>query len=224
MFNTILNLTAHTLTVGAAVKCTCASLILGFVIAVCYAITGKTTKNFFVSLVILPAMVQTVIMLVNGNLGTGVAIVGAFSLVRFRSIPGTSREISNIFFAMVAGLATGMGYITYAIFITGFIVAVTLVMYAVPFFKGEENMRSLKITIYENLDYTEIFDDIFKKYLKKTEMQNVKTVNMGSMYQLHYYIEFKDNSKEKEFIDEVRCRNGNLSVVCGRIVQQAEQL
>lgn len=224
MFNTILNLTTHTLTIGVAVKCTCASLILGFVIALCYAFTGKTTKNFFVSLVILPTMVQTVIMLVNGNLGTGVAIVGAFSLVRFRSIPGTSREISNIFFAMVVGLATGMGYITYAIFITVFIVAVMLLVYVIPFFKSEENMRTLKVTIYENLDYTEIFDDIFEKYLKKVEMQNVKTVNMGSMYQLHYYIEFKDNSKEKEFIDAIRCRNGNLTVVCGRVVQQPEQL
>jgi hypothetical protein len=224
MFNTILNLTANSLTFSTAVKCTGVSLVLGFVVALCYAFTGKTTKNFFVSLVILPAMVQTVIMLVNGNLGTGVAIVGAFSLVRFRSIPGTSREISNIFFAMVVGLATGMGYITYAAFITAFIVVVMLVIYAVPFFKGEENMRNLKITIYENLDYTEIFDDIFEKYLKKVEMQNVKTVNMGSMYQLHYYIEFKDNSKEKEFIDAIRCRNGNLTVMCGRIVQQAEQL
>ena len=224
MFNTILNLTANSLTFSTAVKCTGVSLILGFVIALCYTFTGKTTKNFFVSLVILPAMVQTVIMLVNGNLGTGVAIVGAFSLVRFRSVPGTSREISNIFFAMVVGLATGMGYITYAAFITAFIVVVMLVIYAVPLFKGEENMRNLKITIYENLDYTEIFDDIFEKYLKKFEMQNVKTANMGSMYQLNYYIEFKDNSKEKEFIDAIRCRNGNLTVVCGRIVQQAEQL
>lgn len=224
MFNTILNFTTHSLTIATALKCTGASLVLGFMIALCYAFTGKTTKNFFVSLVILPAMVQTVIMLVNGNLGTGVAIVGAFSLVRFRSIPGTSREISNIFFAMVVGLATGMGYVTYAAFITVFVIIVMIVIYAVPFFNGDENMRTLKITIYENLDYTEIFDDIFDKYLKKAEMQNVKTVNMGSMYQLHYYIKFKDDSKEKEFIDAIRCRNGNLTVVCGRIVQQTEQL
>lgn len=224
MFNTILNFTANGLTLTAAVKCTGISLILGFVIALCYALTGKVTKNFFVTLVILPAMVQTVIMLVNGNLGTGVAIVGAFSLVRFRSIPGTSREISNIFFAMIVGLSTGMGYITYAAFITVFIAVIMLVLYVLPFFKGEENMRLLKITIYENLDYTTIFDDLFKDYLKKVEMQDVRTVNMGSMYQLKYYIEFKDNSKEKEFIDAIRCRNGNLTVICGRIAQQVEQL
>lgn len=224
MFNTILNFSANGLTLTAAVKCTGISLILGFVIALCYAFTGKVTKNFFVTLVILPAMVQTVIMLVNGNLGTGVAIVGAFSLVRFRSIPGTSREISNIFFAMIVGLSTGMGYITYAVFITVFIAVVMLVIYVLPFFKGEENMRMLKITIYENLDYTTIFDDLFKEYLKKVEMQDVRTVNMGSMYQLKYHIEFKDNSKEKEFIDAIRCRNGNLTVICGRIAQQAEQL
>ena len=224
MFNTILNLTANSLTFSTAVKCTGVSLVLGFVVALCYAFTGKTTKNFFVSLVILPAMVQTVIMLVNGNLGTGVAIVGAFSLVRFRSIPGTSREISNIFFAMVVGLATGMGYITYAAFITAFIVVVMLVIYAVPFFKGEENMRNLKITIYENLDYTEIFDDIFEKLTVSHKLRRVKTSNMGSLYQLTYTLELKNPECEKELIDEMRCRNGNLDIVSNCRATVTEEL
>lgn len=224
MFKSVLNNAVSMLTIESAVICTGASIIFGLIIAICYYLSGKSTKNFCFSLVVLPALVQTVIMLVNGNLGTGVAIVGAFSLIRFRSIPGTSREISSVFFAMVVGLATGMGYVTYGAFISIFIGVVMILLSVIPIGKKEERMQNLKITIYENLDYATIFDDLFEQYLKSYEVESVRTTNMGSMYQISYLIEQKDKSKEKEFIDALRCRNGNLTIICGRIVNPIEHL
>ena len=224
MFLSILENAASILSIRNAFICTGFSVICGIIISLCHSLTGKSNKNFSIALVVLPALVQTVIMMVNGNLGTGVAIVGAFSLIRFRSIPGTSREIVSVFFAMVIGLATGMGYITYALFITVFVGIVMVILGLVPWKKVDENKQTLKITIYEDMDYTCIFDDIFEKYLKSVETDNVKTTNMGSMYQISYIIEQKDKKNEKEMIDEIRCRNGNLTVSCGRIVNQIEQL
>lgn len=224
MFESVLNNAASMLTISSAIICTGASILFGMIIAVCYYFSGRSTKNFCLSLVVLPALVQTVIMLVNGNLGTGVAIVGAFSLIRFRSIPGTSREISSVFFAMVVGLATGMGYITYGAFISIFVGIVMVLLSVIPVHSREEKMQTLKITIYENLDYTTIFDDLFDEYLKSCELQSVRTTNMGSMYQISYLIEQKDSAREKEFIDALRCRNGNLTIVCGRVVTPIEQL
>lgn len=224
MFESVLNNSISTLTIQSAAICTGASLIYGMVIAACYCLSGKSTKGFCVSLVILPALVQTVIMLVNGNLGAGVAIVGAFSLIRFRSIPGTSREITCVFFAMVAGLAAGMGYVTYGAFICLLVGAVMVFLSVLPVHCREERKQILKITIYEDLDYTTIFDDLFEEYLKSCELQTVKTTNMGSMYQITYRIEQKNRKKEKEFIDELRCRNGNLTIVCGREITPSEHL
>lgn len=226
MFQSILENTTATMDLKTAVICTAACVLCGVIIALCYYIANKEEagKNFCLSLVILPVLVQTIIMMVNGNLGTGVAIVGAFSLIRFRSIPGTSREISAVFFTMVVGLAAGMGYITYAIFITLCINAVIVIAWLLPLKTKSENRQLLKITIYEDLDYTTIFDDIFEEYLKYHKMDMVKTTNMGSMYLCQYMIEQKDQKKEKEFIDALRCRNGNLNIVCCRVPNTVEQL
>ena len=224
MFESVLSNAGDNLTILSAVECTGASLLLGLVIAACYYFTGRGTKNFCAALVLLPALVQIVIMLVNGSLGTGMAIVGAFSLIRFRSLPGNSHDISCIFFAMVIGLATGMGYISYAVFITLFIGAAMLMLYFVPIPPQTEKKQELKITIYEDLDYTNIFDDLFEEYLISYEQQSVKTVNMGSMYEIDYLIEQKDKAREKEMIDAIRCRNGNLTIVCRRMAAPSEQL
>lgn len=227
MFDSILTDAANTLSYRAAILCTGTSLLCGFFIAFCYyigSLKNRGSKNFCISLIILPSLVQTVIMLVNGNLGAGVAIVGAFSLIRFRSIPGNSRDISTIFLAMTVGLATGMGYLTYGVFITAIIGVILLGMRFLPLFGRKEKMQMLRITIYENLDYTGIFDDVFEKYLSYVEQESVKTVNMGSMYQISYYIIQKDRKLEKEFIDAVRTRNGNLTVVCGQIPALSEEL
>ena len=227
MFDSILTDAANTLSYHDAILCTGTSLLCGFFIAFCYylgSMKNRGSKNFCISLIIMPAMVQTVIMLVIGNLGAGVAIVGAFSLIRFRSIPGNSRDISTIFLAMTVGLSTGMGYLTYGVFITVIVGAILLVMRFFPLFARKEKMQMLRITIYENLDYTGIFDDLFEKYLAYVEQESVKTVNMGSMYQITYNIIQKDKKLEKEFIDAVRTRNGNLTVVCGRIPALSEEL
>lgn len=227
MFDSILNDAANTLSYREAILCTGTSLLCGFFIALCYylgSVKNRGSKNFCISLIILPAMVQTVIMLVNGNLGAGVAIMGAFSLVRFRSIPGNSRDISTIFLAMTVGLSTGMGYLTYGVFITALVGVILLGMRFLPLFAKKEKMEMLRITIYENLDYTGIFDDLFDQYLAYVEQESVKTVNMGSMYQITYHIIQKDKKLEKEFIDAVRTRNGNLTVVCGRIPALSEEL
>ncbi len=226
MFQSILDNTASTLDIKTAIICTGACILCGLLIAICYYIANRqdASRNFCLSLVILPVLVQTIIMMVNGNLGTGVAIVGAFSLIRFRSIPGNSREISAVFFTMVVGLAAGMGYITYALFIAICINAVILIVWLLPIKTREEKQQLLKVTIYEDLDYTTIFDEVFDEYLKSYTSQMVKTTNMGSMYICQYLIEQKDTAREKEFLDALRCRNGNLNIVCSRVPNTIEQL
>lgn len=227
MFESILYQGNSMLTYRTAIFCTGASLLFGLAIALCYGIgsqKNRGNKNFCISLIILPAMVQTVIMLVNGNLGTGIAIVGAFNLVRFRSVPGNSRDISTIFLAMTVGLATGMGYLTYGAFITVLVGLVLVIARFVPLFARKEQMQMLHVTIYENLDYTEIFDDVFDEYLSYVEQESVRTTNMGSMYQIRYYIIQKDRKMERKFIDAVRTRNGNLTVTCGRVPASSEEL
>ena len=200
---------AGSVSVQAALLCTCVSLVLGLVIAAVYMLQGEYTKNFVVTLLLLPALVQAVIMLVNGNLGTGVAIMGAFSLVRFRSVPGTSREISGVFYAIVVGLATGMGYLAYAVMITVIVGAMMLVSYKVVGHAGVQQ-HLLRIVISEDLDYEGVFEDILQKYTKTARLIQVKTINMGSMYELRYEIALAKDALVKEMIDDIRTRNANL--------------
>jgi uncharacterized membrane protein YhiD involved in acid resistance len=201
------------------------AIIMGVVIAFTYMKSESYTKNFVITLVLLPVLVQTVIMLVNGNLGTGIAVVGAFSLVRFRSIPGSSREISFIFFAMAVGLATGMGFLTFAAIVTVIVCAAFFLLLKTSFGDNTHtNDRKLRITIPENLDYTDVFNDILEKFTKKASLEKVKLTNLGSMFELHYNITLKDVKEEKEFIDEIRCRNGNLTIICCRSQLLQEEL
>ncbi len=224
MFTSIMESVTGTLTIESAVICTIASIVLGLVIALFYMAQGNYSKNYIMTLVLMPALVQVVIMLVNGNLGTGVAIMGAFSLVRFRSMPGSAKEICGIFFSMVVGVATGMGYLTYAVMITVLVGLCMLVMSKSKFGEMKTMEKELKITIPETLDYTEVFDDIFLTFTKKSALNRVKTTNMGSMYELQYSILMKDDKEEKEFIDELRTRNGNLTIICGRPCIGREEL
>ncbi len=211
-------------TPSAFVLCLGVSMVLGAVIAVFHSYKNRCSKNFIMTLVLLPAIVQSVIMLVNGNVGTGVAVMGAFSLVRFRSLPGNSREIASIFLAMAVGLATGMGHLMMAVVFTVIVCAVSLVIVASPFGHGKELERELKVTIPENLDYSDIFDDIFGTYSNGAQLVRVKTVNMGSLYELVYHLTLKDKKNEKQMIDDIRTRNGNLEISCGRISEKAEAL
>lgn len=189
------------------------SLALGFVIAGLYMFRSHYSKSFVMTLVMLPAVVQVVILLVNGNLGVGVAVAGTFSLVRFRSVPGTAREITSIFLAMAVGLAAGMGYLGIAVLLVVVLGAVSMIL-TITSFGDQRNRKDLRITIPESLNYTDVFDDILKSYAKNWEMVQVKTTNMGSLYKLTYQIEMKDTSEEKKMIDELRCRNGNLEISC----------
>ena len=216
MFTSVLNNVEGSLTIQNALLCALVSLALGFVIAFLYGMQGACSRNFMITLVLLPVLVQMVIMLVNGNLGTSVAVLGAFSLVRFRSVPGSSKEMAVIFFAMAIGLATGTGFLGFAAVMTLVIGSVFLALEKSRFGEWKQEQKDLRITIAEHLDYTEIFDDIFRKYTSKCCLERVKTTNLGSMYELDYHITLKDHGQEKEMLDAIRCRNGNLTVVCGR--------
>ena len=224
MLTSILDTTTGAHQVGTALICTGTALLLGLMIALVYMSDGKYTKNFTVSLVILPALIQTIITMVNGNLGTSVAVLGAFSLVRFRSVPGNSKDISYIVFAMAVGLATGVGFVSFAVLMTLVIGVTFLILSKTKFGEQKTLEKELKITIPENIDYTNIFDDLFTKFTKKISLETVKTTNLGSMYELHYKVILKDNNEEKKLIDELRCRNGNLPIVCGRPKATKEEL
>lgn len=202
-----------TLTVSNFLLSFAISLALGFVIAGLYMFRSHYSKSFVMTLVMLPAVVQVVILLVNGNLGVGVAVAGTFSLVRFRSVPGTAREITSIFLAMAVGLAAGMGYLGIAVLLVVVLGAVSMIL-TITSFGDQRNRKDLRITIPESLNYTDVFDDILKSYAKNWELVQVKTTNMGSLYKLTYQIEMKDTSEEKKMIDELRCCNGNLEISC----------
>ena len=212
MLNSILG---SELTLVSFLICTAVSLLLGVGTALVSMCRSRTTQSFAVTLAILPAVVQLVIMLVNGNLGAGVAVAGAFGLVRFRSALGTAKEIGALFLAMAIGLATGMGYVGLAV-IAFVIVAAMMLLTAVNFGGANEHERELKITIPESLDYDGLFDDLFEKYTKSCVLERVKTSNMGTLYELTYRVTLPDDHAPKAFLDELRCRNGNLNITCGR--------
>lgn len=213
MLNSIFSETASSVELSSILLCSIISIILGVVIALTHKQTSKYNKNFLVTLSILPLLVQTIIIMVNGNLGTSVAIMGAFSLVRFRSLPGTSKEILSVFFAMTVGLATGMGHLVFAIIITIIGSLAIFILSKVALFNKNKKEKILKIMIPENLDYTNVFDDIFEAYTEKVELEQVKTTNMGSMFDLSYRITLNENVNEKEFLDDLRVKNGNLKVM-----------
>ncbi len=213
------------LSITDALLCSAVSLVLGFLLAFVYHKSdARSTKSLFVAISILPLIVQVVIMLVNGRLGTGIAVMGAFSLIRFRSAQGSGKEIVALFAAMAVGLACGMGHLTFAAIIAVIVITVMLLL---GFTKiGERTVRDkyLRITIHEDLEYDTMFDDLFQKYLSKTTLERVKTTNMGSMFELRYIVSVKDVHKEKEFIDAIRCRNGNLPVSLGLLPTGKEEL
>ena len=213
MLNSIFSNSTSSIEIQSILLCSLTSIILGLIIALTHKQTSKYNKNFLVTVTTLPLLVQTIIIMVNGNLGTSVAIMGAFSLVRFRSLPGTSKEILSVFFAMTVGLATGMGHLLFALIITIIGCLTLFVLSKTKLFDTPKQEKILKITIPENLDYTEVFDDIFENYAQKVELEQVKTTNMGSMFDLSYRIILNENVNEKQFLDDLRVKNGNLKVM-----------
>ncbi len=215
--------TVATITTNEFIFCTAASLVLGLMIAFAFNFKQRKTKSFMMTLALLPVIVQVVIMLVNGNIGTGVAVMGAFSLVRFRSVPGSAMDICAIFLSMAVGLATGTNHLKLALMLAVSVSLLNIVYTLLPIGK-KSGHKDLNITIPESLDYTEVFDDIFEKYLSDCELISVKTTNMGSLFKLKYRIELKGGANEKQLIDELRCRNGNLEIMCARSADIEEQV
>ena len=219
MFNTIFNgifdsTGASVIAVSDFFLCVGCALVTGLVMTLMYMYRTRYTKSFVATLAILPAVVCVVIMMVNGNIGAGVAVAGAFSLVRFRSAPGTAKEIGAIFLAMGTGLICGMGYLGYAFLFAVVLSAVSMLYSHINFGAGSKASlyKTLSIIIPEDLDYTGVFDDLFNEYTTSHELTRVKTTNMGTMFRLTYDIALKRAGVEKEFIDNLRCRNGNLEI------------
>jgi uncharacterized membrane protein YhiD involved in acid resistance len=221
MLNSIL---VETFSIDTFLICIAASLVLGGLLAWVHSRYNSSSKGFVMTIALLPAIVQMVILLVNGNLGTGVAVMGAFSLVRFRSVPGNAKEINSIFMAMAIGLATGTGYVVVAVLFVIIVGGASVIYNTTSFGEPKQKEKELKITIPEGQDYMEVFNDLFKKYTSKNELIKVKTTNMGSLYKLDYRISLKNPAEEKVFIDEIRCRNGNLEITCGKVTFGSDEL
>ncbi len=212
MFNSIITVP---ITLTQFVICIITALVLGVLASVVFTLKNSHSGSLAMSIALLPAVVAVVIMLVNGNVGAGLAVAGTFALVRFRSVQGSAREITGLFFAVSLGLACGMGYVALAVVFFVMFSAALLLLTAVHF--GESGgARQLKITIPENLEYEGLFDDLFEKYTTSHELVRVRTTNMGTLYELTYNINLKDRNISKKFVDELRCRNGNLNIICGR--------
>ena len=186
----------------------------------------RSTKRFFIVASLIPFVVGAVITFVNGNIGAGVAIGGAFSLIRFRSAQGTADEIAAILIAMGAGIAFGMGYLAYGVIILLALALLYFLFASLHLFDSKplREERLLKVTVPESLEYTNMCDEPFARYLKSVERLGVKTTGMGSMFRLSYLIRMKDPKEEKAFIDELRTRNGNLEIALLPYSEQQAQL
>lgn len=204
--------------------CCAASIVLGAVCAAVYMFRHAYTKNFVVTLALLPLIVQMVITLVNGNLGAGIAVMGVFNLVRFRSIPGSAKDIGSVFLAMAVGLATGMGFLGLAVVFTLVVAAVNLLFVLSPFGRPREPGKMLRITIPEDLEYDGVFDAVLQRYAAEVKLTEVTTTNMGSLFQLTYQLRLRAPGVEKALIDELRCLNGNLKITLGMVPQGRETL
>ena len=206
------------ITPGDFLLCIGTALLAGIILALVSMFRSRNTKSYAVTIALLPAIVCVLIMMVNGNVGAGVAVAGAFSLVRYRSAPGTAREIAMLFMAMAAGLIAGMGYLAYCLLFTVLLSLIALLYNQLKLGEGSRALyKTLNVTIPEDLDYTGVFEDIFREYTTSCTLVRVKTTNMGSLFRLTYDIVLKDAAKEKAMIDALRCRNGNLEIsICAQ--------
>lgn len=216
MLDTILETTSTDgLSAKEALICIGVALVLGLIISIIYIFSDRKRKlstNFAITLVILPAIVTIVIMLVGSNVARAFSMAGAFALVRFRSVPGDSKDIASVFFAMAVGLATGLGYISFAVIFTGIIGVVYLILMLTGYGIVKNLPKTLRITIPENLNFNGTFDEVFNEYTTDATLEKIRTTNLGSMYELTYNINLKKDADQKKFIDDLRCRNGNLNI------------
>lgn len=213
MFNSIFDTNSAGLEITTALISAGVALLLGIVLAITHMKTSQTTKGFLVTLAVLPLLVMAVMIMINGNLGTSIAILGAFSLIRFRSLQGRAKDLLAVFFAMMIGLACGMGHVLFGAVITVIAVFAIILFTYTHFLEPDRHERVLKIVIPEDLDYEEVFEDVFKKYTSRHHLVRMKTMNMGSLYKLTYDVKIKHGVKEKDFLDEIRFKNMNLKVL-----------
>lgn len=224
LFNSVIS--DSTMTPGIFFLCLGVALLSGFLLSFLCYYKSESSKSFFITTAILPAVVSMVIILVNGNIGAGVAVAGAFSLVRFRSASGKAKEICIIFIAMASGLAFGMGYLAYGVIFTIVSGLIMMVCSITKIFdkKVDNKKKRLKITIPEDLDYTGVFDEVFTEYTDTHNLVKVKSVNMGSMFRVTYDVTLKDASLEKKFLDDLRIRNGNLEISLEHVDLENQEL
>ena len=223
MANIFGSIIGSSFTLTSFLVCLAAALVCGLITCLAASYRTDATKSYRTSLLLIPMIVTTVILMVNGSIGTGIAVAGTFSLVKFRSIPGDVKQIVSIFLAVASGLACACGYVALAILFTIIVAAVMCIIATVPM--SDDRKLMLQVLVPENLNYMTEFDDLFAKYTKRHGLSKVKTTQMGSLYKLYYSIEMNDGSKIKEFMDEIRCRNGNLEVmVCSLAESASEQL
>lgn len=222
MFNTIFDTSTSGLEISTALIAAGVSLVLGIALAITHQKTSQTTKGFLITLAVLPLLVMAVMIMINGNLGTSIAILGAFSLIRFRSLQGRAKDLLSVFFAMMIGLACGMGHILFGAVITVIAIIAIVLFSFTHFLEPNRAERVLRVTIPEDMDYTDVFNDVFKKYTSRADLITMRTVNMGSLYDLTYNVKLKHGIKEKEFIDELRERNMNLKVMLSQPVAEEE--
>ena len=222
MFNTIFDTSTTGLEISTALIAAGVALALGIVLAISHAKTSQTTKGMMITLATLPVLVMAVMIMINGNLGTSIAILGAFSLIRFRSIAGRAKDLLAIFAAMMIGLACGMGHVLFATVVTIIYVVAIVIFTYTHLLEPDRHERVLKIVIPEDLDYEDVFADIFKKYTSRANLVRMKTMNMGSLYKLTYDVKIKHGVKEKDFLDEIRVKNCNLKVLLSEPCQEEE--
>ncbi len=222
MFNSIFDPTTTGLEITTALIAAGVALVLGLVLAITHKLTSQTTKGFLITLATLPLLVMAVMIMINGNLGTSIAILGAFSLIRFRSLQGRAKDLLAVFFAMMIGLACGMGHILFGTVITIIAILAIVLFSFTNLLEPDRHERVLKIVIPEDMDYDEVFESIFKKYTSYHRLVRMKTMNMGSLYKLTYDVKIKHGVKEKEFLDAIRVKNMNLKVLLSEPLSEEE--
>ena len=213
MFNSIFDSSTAGLEITSALISATVALALGVALAITHSKTSQTTKGMMITLAILPVLVMAVMIMINGNLGTSIAILGAFSLIRFRSIAGRAKDLLAIFAAMMIGLACGMGHVFFATVVMAIYIVATVLFAYTNILEPDRHERVLKVVIPEDLDYEDVFEDIFKKYTSRHHLVRMKTMNMGSLYKLTYEVKLRHGVKEKAFLDEIRVKNMNLKVL-----------
>jgi len=208
--------TSVTLTPVLAFEVLGIALLLGIIVSVTYIFSsrrGGYSQNFMLTLVVFPAIISMIILLVGNNIVGAFSLAGAFSLIRFRSAPGNPKDVAYVFLTLAAGFAAGLGFFTYAVIFTVIICGVMFILTKTGFAEDKKSSKKLRVKIPEDLNYTNALDDIFSKYTKYFRLTKTKTAELGSVYELSYMVEFKKEADEKAFIDELRCRNGNLPIV-----------